>query len=155
MTVSIKDVVPGFDIDNGENLLILPENYYDKKGYRYYESSISFYKYAKDKLNIDFIESPKVLLEQRSGDWFGPVIFVSSLALTNNPVLISIATGVIANYLTDFFKGTKEPDVDVKIIYKETLKSKYTEIHYKGGSNGLSELNDAIKKIAGPDNNEE
>ena len=155
MTITIKDVELGFDADSEEGLLILPENYYDKNDHRFHESSISFYKYAKDKINIDFIENPKVLLEQRSGEWFGPVILITSAALSQSPQLLSIATGVIANYLTDFFKGKSSPDVEVKIIYKDTPKSKFTEIHYKGDSNGLAQVNEAISKLSSGQKNDE
>src|SRR5438552_18899674 len=40
----------------------------------------------------------------KSGEWIGPVIFVGFAVMTQNPNLIAIALGVIANYLTDFFK---------------------------------------------------
>lgn len=148
MAITTKEIeIDNFVTDDHE-FLILPANYTDKENYKYYESSLSFYKFANDKVDIGYLDEPEVLLAQRSGEWFGPVIFVSSLALTNNPELIAIMCGVIANYITDIFKGKKEPEIELKVIYKQTKTTKYSEIKYKGNVSGLSEINDAIQEIA-------
>ena len=106
MTIKIADVnLDG--IDNGlTGVVILPANYLEKKPYNYYSSTLSFHKFAKNKLEINFLNEPKILLEQKSNDWFGPVLFISSFAYTANPEIIAIVCSVIANYVTDFFKGT-------------------------------------------------
>ena len=89
-----------------------------------------------------------MLVEQRSGDWFAPILFVSSVAMTQNPELIAIALSVIANYVTDFFKGKDSPTIRLKVIHKETKTSKVTEIYYEGKLEGLSNLKDSIELIA-------
>ena len=88
-----------------------------------------------------------MLVEQRSGDWFGPLLFISSSALLQNPELVSIMCGVIANYVTDFFKGSYKPNIRLKVIHKETKTSKLTEISYEGGLEGLDKLEESINKI--------
>jgi hypothetical protein len=35
----------------------------------------------------------------------GPIIFIGSLVFSENPHLISVALGVVSNFLTDYFKG--------------------------------------------------
>lgn len=134
---------------NSEKMVIFPENYYDQKDYRYHESALSFYKYAKDRVGIEYLETPELLLEQRSADWFGPVLCVTTIALSNNPLLISIATNVIANYLTDIFKGKSTPNVRLKILLKESGAEKFTEIQYEGSVSGLSEVTDAVADMMG------
>ncbi|WP_201617635.1 hypothetical protein [Psychrobacter urativorans] len=135
------------DID-AQSIVILPYNYEANKNYTYNSTSISFYKYAKSKLDIKYFTEPELLVEQRSGDWFAPVLFVSSVAMTQNPELITIALSVIANYVTDFFKGKDSPNIRLKVVHKETKTSKLTEIYYEGGLDGLSQLEASINKIA-------
>lgn len=154
MATNIKEVNLK-NIDDGlTGVVILPVNYSEDKNHRYHSSSLSFYKYAKNRLDISYLNEPEVLLEQQSGEWIGPVILITHMAYTSNPEIIAIICGVIANYITDFFKGTKRPTVSLKIIYKETKSSKFTEIEYKGGVDGLSEIKDAMIKVAKKNKNE-
>lgn len=71
------------------------------------------------------------------------------MALSENPELVSITCGVIANYVTDFFKGQKEPSVRLKVIHKETKTSKLTEISYEGDLEGLDKLEKSILEMVG------
>lgn len=131
-----------------DGLALLPVNYKDEADYKYQSTSLSFYKYAKDKTNLTFYTDPEVLYEQRSVEWFGPVILITSSLITQNPEIISITCGVISSYLTDFFKGQKMPEVSVKVVYKETETEKTTEIEYKGSGEDLSKLQEAILEVA-------
>lgn len=129
-------------------VLILPENYLSDEKYHYYSTTISFYKYAKKQLEIDYLTKPEALIEQRSGEWFAPVLMFTSIALVENPALISITCGIISNYVTDFFKGQATPKIRLKVIHKETKSTKLTEISYEGDLEGLNKLEEAILKIA-------
>lgn len=132
---------------NTHGIVILPYNYESNKNHTYNSTSISFYKYAKSKLEIKYFTEPELLVEQRSGDWFAPILFVSSVAMTQNPEMIAIALSVIANYVTDFFKGQDSPNIRLKIVHKETKTSKLTEIYYEGGLEGLKQLEVSINKV--------
>ncbi|ACF44816.1 hypothetical protein [Pelodictyon phaeoclathratiforme] len=148
MEVTIKEIdVPQFD-PSSEGIVILPHNYQADEKHVYHSTIISFYKYSRYKLDIKYLTEPELLVEQRSGDWFGPLLFISSSALSHNPELISITCGVIANYVTDFFKGKERPNIRLKVIHKETKTSKLTEISYEGGIEGLYKLQESINKIA-------
>lgn len=133
---------------NTDSIVILPYNYESNRNYAYSSTSISFYKYAKDKLNINYYSQPELLVEQRSGEWFAPILFVSSAAMTQNPEMMAIALSVIANYVTDFFKSNDSPNVQITVIHKETNTQKVTEIHYKGSLDGLNSLKESIEFIA-------
>ena len=102
----------------------------------------------KNKIEINFYTDPEVLYEQRAVEWFGPVILITSSLMSQNPEIVSITCGVISNYLTDFFKGQKKPEVSVKVVYKETETDKTTVIEYKGSGENLSKLQDAILEVA-------
>lgn len=147
MEISVREIdAPQFDCSSDE-IVILPHNYQSDKSYEYHSTTISFYKYSRDKLGIKYFTEPELLIEQRSGDWFGPLLLISSSALSQNPELISITCGVIANYVTDFFKSTEKPNIRLKVIYKETKTSKLTEISYEGGLEGLDKLEASINKV--------
>lgn len=147
MEITVKEIdAPQFDYSSNE-VVILPHNYQSNENYEYHSTTISFYKYSKDRLDIKYFTEPELLIEHRSGDWFGPLLFISSSALSQNSELISITCGVIANYVTDFFKSTEAPNIRLKVIYKETKTSKLTEICYEGSVEGIDKLAASINKV--------
>ncbi len=74
-------------------------------------------------------------------EWVGPIIFFASTIITQNPQLIDISVGVIANYLTDFFKGIGEGGKNAKLdIVVETKSGSYKRISYEGSVDGLKEI---------------
>jgi hypothetical protein len=147
MEITVKEIdAPQFDCSSDE-VVILPHNYQSNENYEYHSTTISFYKYSRDRLDIKYFTEPELLIEQRSGDWFGPLLFISSSALSQNSELISITCGVIANYVTDFFKSTDKPNIRLKVIHKETKTSKLTEICYEGSLEGLDKLEASINKV--------
>jgi hypothetical protein len=148
MEITIKEInAPKLDVAS-QNIVILPNNYQSAEKHEYHSTTISFYKYTKGKLDIEYLTEPELLIEQRSGDWFGPLLLISSSALSQNPELISITCSVIANYVTEFFKGKESPKIRLKVVHKETKTSKLTEISYDGGLEGLKNLEESIYKIA-------
>lgn len=149
MNIEIKEIESTKFMDTlTSNVLILGHNYLSDTDYEYHSTTLSFYKYSKDKLPINYLTEPKLLLEQRSIEWFAPVLLLTSAALSENTELISITCGVIGNYLTDFFKGQKKPNVRVKLLYTETKTSKITEFSYEGQLDGLDKLKESILQIA-------
>ena len=61
-----------------------------------------------------------------SAEWstgVGPTLFVSAALLAENPHIISLALSVLANLLTDFFKGAKEKsNAAVEIVVEKEEK---------------------------------
>jgi hypothetical protein len=145
MTITKKEVDGSRLSINHNGVVILPNNYSSNDDPEYSSTVVSFYKYSKEKLQMEYLSEPTILIEQRSGDWFGPVLLICTSAILNNPALIAITCGVISNYVTDFFKGKSEPNIRCKVIVKETKTSKTTEISYEGGIEGLKSLEGAIQ----------
>lgn len=147
MGITVKEIdTQKFDQIVNE-VVILPSNYQSDENHEYHSTTISFYKYAKTRIPVKYLSEPELLIEQRSGDWFGPLLLISSLALSQNPELIAITCSVIANYVTDFFKGKKSPNIRLKVLYKETKSSKVTEISYEGDLDGLKNLEKSVHEI--------
>jgi len=81
-------------------------------------------------------------------EWIGPIIFVSSLLLSENPHLINIALNVISNYLIDWFRGIPYNERKVKLsIVIETRSGEYKEVKYEGPPDGLDKLPEILKEI--------
>ncbi|MGN5220705.1 hypothetical protein [Aeromonas veronii] len=143
--------INNIDIDNfsldSNGIVILPCNYLDTDNYEYHSTAISFYKYASQKINIEYFTEPEILIDQCSGDWFGPSLLITSTAVTQNPELISITCGVISSYITDFFKENGSGNIKFKLIYKEVDDIKITEFSYEGSLDGLPYLENSINKI--------
>jgi hypothetical protein len=112
----------------------------------YSSSSISFYKYAKNQVNLNYIRKPDIILEQRSIDWFGPTLLITTAALTQNPELVSITLNVISNYITDFFKGRQEPDIKISLLIQQST-TKFKKLDYEGNKDGLKEIEKLIKQL--------
>jgi hypothetical protein len=85
--------------------------------------------------------------------WIAPTIFVAAGALSANPNLISVALGVLSNYLTDLFKGrTGEPVVRATIIVEQTRSKTCKRVEYEGSVAGLQALAAVVASTQNDDN---
>lgn len=81
-------------------------------------------------------------------DWIGPTLFLSSALLMQNQLLIDLALGVIANYLTDFFKGIPDEKKNVKLnVVIETKTGNHKEVKYEGPVEGLKEVPKVVRSL--------
>jgi hypothetical protein len=99
---------------------------------------------------LDSVEEPLPLQAKKFFEWLGPVIFVAAPLLTGNPEAVSLARSVMANFLTDFFKGIPRPHIvkfDVVAEETEDSKSSYRRYHYEGSEEGIRELQNFIRKV--------
>ena len=86
-------------------------------------------------------------LHTRSYDWIGPTIFIPAVLISENPAAVSVALSVIANYLTDLFKGMrKTSNAKLTIVVKKPDGS-YKRISYEGPAEGLSSLADTVEAL--------
>ena len=90
----------------------------------------------------------------RSAEWVLPTLFFSASLLSENPAIVSLSLGVLANFLTDTLKdketGRKQTcKLDI-VTEKEIEKNKsktYKKISYKGPIDGISKLADIVKEV--------
>ena len=79
--------------------------------------------------------------EKSFDEWVGPTLFVSGALVSQNPAVVSVALGVISNYLTEWFRGVptgrRKATLDVVL---EVGKRQYKKLHYEGPVEGLQEL---------------
>ncbi len=73
------------------------------------------------------------VVQEKSYEWVGPILFFSASFISDNQYLISIALGVISNYLTDMFKGNlKQKTMKLTIVVENKKRGKSTSIQYEG-----------------------
>jgi hypothetical protein len=65
-------------------------------------------------------------LQENDITWVGPIVFFSAAAISQNPNIVSVALSVIANYVTDLFKGSPEPGRAKLSVVVETHTTKTT-----------------------------
>ena len=82
-----------------------------------------------------------------SSGWVAPTLLVSAALWLQNPEAVSLALGVIANYLADRFKGTK---AELDIVFPEDGPRPCKKLNYKGPVEGLKELPKIIKSASRP-----
>jgi hypothetical protein len=117
-----------------------------------HESSVADFRilWRQASLNETRIESEGERLpqaEEKFFEWASPIIFISTLYLSQNPQGVSIALNIISNYLTDFFKGIPgNKKVRLDIVVEQTKTKKYLRVHYEGDEQGLAEVGKAIKQ---------
>jgi hypothetical protein len=133
------------NLDHYSDLMILPELTEDKQNI-YASSTVSFFKFARKFININYVKKPDIVLEQRSIDWFGPTLLFTTAALTQNPELVSVALNVLSNYISDYFKGQRAPNIKINIVIQKS-KTEYTNFMYEGPKDGLTEIEKVIEKL--------
>ena len=85
--------------------------------------------------------------EKHFVSWIAPTIFVTGAWLSQNPHLISIALGVISEYVVDFFKGLTGPgNVTLSVVVESRGRCK--RVDYEGPVGGLNEIAKIVRQVA-------
>lgn len=129
-----------------ESILLLPLNWQSaENGPLYSASTESVAKLFSQEGVVAETLSPLTaetnLKDERAMDWVAPTLLVSSLLVSQNSMAVSLALSVMANYVTDLFKGIRsDPNVKLTVIQTEQRGKTAREIHYEGPASGLSAL---------------
>jgi hypothetical protein len=133
------------------SILFVPDNWSAERKEHVYPSTVdSVVKLLKqNKVTVDTldpIDAATALQDNRGLDWIMPTFVVSSLLLTQNPMLTSVALSVIAKYVTDLFKGLKDdPEIKLNIIQTAADGKKAQSIRYEGPVSGLPGVEKVLK----------
>jgi hypothetical protein len=82
-------------------------------------------------------------VHEKSLVFLGPIIFCSAALLSQNPAIVSLALGVISNYLTEFFRGLPgDHTVRLDIVTEEGEgdNHRYKRYHFEGPTDSLPEF---------------
>lgn len=150
---SSKDVTQYIDTGDptDKEILILPNNFEITKQDYYYSSTLpTIKKLAKENKVLFRIigdSEDQKLLEQRGIEWYGPILLVGSLFYSQNPQMVSVALGMIANYLSNIFMGQNDARANLDVLVRNDEKKTTKRVSYKGPVGGLTEVNEAIKSV--------
>src|SRR5581483_7487197 len=86
-------------------------------------------------------------IHNKSHDW-AAFIFVSGALLSSDPSAVSIALGIVSNYLTEMFRGTPDKKIKLEIAVERRGSRVSKKLTYEGNAAGLAEIADTIFRIA-------
>lgn len=154
--IDVPDKARALGCNPPSGLALLPRNFQDAetKADLLHESSVASVRILFRQNNI--LETPLELEDDRFSqisekgftEWIAPTIFVSFALLNQNPHILSLALGVMSNYLTDFFKGMPRIGRVKLNIVVETEDKTYKRIHYEGPVSGLEKLPDIAREAS-------
>ena len=84
--------------------------------------------------------------ENRSSDWFGPTVLITSALLSQHPYLVSAAINIISNYVYDIFKG-KAPDPSTRCTFAYIGKGQKKMVYYDGPVSELSKIAKIVEEF--------
>lgn len=87
-------------------------------------------------------------LQQYGFEWFGPTLFITTAALSQDPNLLSVSLNIISSYLYDFFKGVKDGAASLDVIV-EKADGSCKKVKYKGPVEGLTSVADILYELRG------
>lgn len=89
------------------------------------------------------------IVHERELLWIGPTIFVAASYFSENATAINVALSVVANYVTELFKGAAEkPRVKLKVVVAKSKNKTTKQLEYEGDPEGLHAIVDAVKELA-------
>jgi hypothetical protein len=151
----VKRRVGELDCAMPSSLALLPRNFADAKSKDslVHEETASTIRLLWKQAEI--VETPiekpgeKVPeIIEKSFDWIGPTIFVASSLLSQNPMMIDVAVGVISDYLCEMFKGfpSWQRKATLNVVVQRKSGS-YKKVHYEGPIEGLKEVPKIVRSL--------
>ena len=153
--VDVRKRAQELDCNMPESITLLPRNFENarSKNELVYETTTPTVRtlWRQNDITENALEKPEdrfPLVIEDSFEWIGPIIFVSSSIISQNPHSITVALNVISNYLTGWFKGIPRRDREAKLsIVVETKDMSYRKMEYEGPPEGLKDLPPVIKEM--------
>ena len=139
-----------------EGVAILPVNFEtatSKEGFSHLAEA-STLKTLLNSSNIPYSEIRKKdektsYIHNNAFELIVPTLLFSASLLSHNPEAISVSLSVIANYLTDFLKGSgRGKNVKLDIVVEKTKSKTYKKISCEGNIDDITKLPDIVKEVA-------
>ena len=153
---SVPDLATALGLGVPPTLVILPRNFDTAKvgdELLYEGEALTIRKlWRQAGISENLLTAPEhgiATVAEKSADWVGPTVFVAGCLWGQNPQLVSIALSVVANYVTDCFKGSGgRRKVRLSIVVEKTKTRKCVRIDYEGPPNAIGQLAAKAKEIA-------
>ncbi len=87
-------------------------------------------------------------IKNKSAEWSAPMLFICTALYSQNPLIVSLALSVIANYASDLLRGVGSRGEDVKLdIVVETKRTgTFKRISYEGPAGGIKDLAEVVRR---------
>jgi hypothetical protein len=96
---------------------------------------------------LDSPGAPFPRISEHHADWIGPTVLLSSALLSESPALVSVALGVIANYVTDLFKGVPGRHAARLQVVVERSSGACVSVTYNGPATEIGAILDAVSDL--------
>jgi hypothetical protein len=88
-------------------------------------------------------------IHNKAYEWIAPTLFISAALWSENPMAVNLALNVIANYITDYFKGAaSEKPIKLEFVVEKRDGYSCKKLTYEGDISGINDLSDIISEIA-------
>lgn len=152
--ISVPDQAKRLGCNVPTRLAILPRGFETAKNRSdlLHESSVSTLRklWKEARLEEDLLEPHGERLwyiTEKAYDLLLPTLFVGSALLSQNSYVLSVALGVIANYVTEHFRGSPgNKDVKLSIVV-QTAQGLYKKVDYQGPGQDLPRLHDIVREV--------
>lgn len=143
----------GFEIPNGITIIPFNFDFAESKEKLVYRGSTKSLKklWRSNNVDVNIIEGKNgkpLYIHQHSAEWIAPTLFLSAALISESPNTVSIALSVIANYVTDLFKG-KPPKTEFKmeIIIEDEKDKKYRKLTFEGEPKNTNAIIKMIREL--------
>lgn len=84
----------------------------------------------------------------KSSVWVGPIIFIGTAVLTQNPELLNITLNLISSYLYDFFRGYPEPHkTKLEIVVEKSENKEYIHVIFEGDISDMKNIPTVVQEV--------
>jgi hypothetical protein len=151
---SVRERVASLGLEYPIGIVLLPDNFdiaNSKEEFRQRPEATALRKVleqAKVPVGQLVANSRPAYVVNRSSEWIAPLLFVSASLLTTNPTAVSVALGVLSNYITDFLKSFPGPKrVKFEIVVERKGDRVCKRISYEGEASGITSLSAVVKEV--------
>lgn len=151
--IELAGYIEKLGIDYPKELCFFPENIdsaKDKTDLIFTDSVSDLSKvFKQNNINASRFGGDSTLLRSRkNADFFAPALFFGLSLINENPAIVSLTLSVLANYITDLFKGSfNRKKVNLDIYVETTGEKKIHKISYSGNIEGIEKLAGVIKSL--------
>lgn len=146
MEITEKEVNWNLPVTDFEKITIIPTSYSQVSDKEFYnDTASSFYKFAKEKADIEIYSQPEIFLVQKSGDWFGPVFYIGTLAIENYSTIVTLLD-LISEHIKTKYAGN-EVNARFEIVSKDKKNGTYKSVKYDGPSSEIKAVLKSFDKI--------
>jgi len=133
--------------DQSHTFSILPNNFGKTGEAPYYHSTaLSFFKYARDKIDVAAPVASDRLLVQKSADVYLPILKFAVDNWASGAPLLDMLIDVVVAFIKDTHPNSKDAQAKLTVIVEETATTRTVRLDYAGPVEGLKDIKmDAFK----------